>query len=267
MRVAERADCELTELDHVLEELLARDDYEPIRDVVGTLVARMRGTLRHLIDIGVGYLSLNRGVPTLSGGESQRVKMARQLDCDLVDLIYILDEPTVGLHPRDIDHLIAMLGRLRDHGNSVLVVEHDPAVIRAADWIVDIGPRAGEGGGELAFSGRLEDLLCADSATSRALNDPVATPGRGRRTFDDAFRIENATSSDRYNPTCTVSIRPDPPRWCPNASVPSSRRSGGFTACHPLAPLPPNTLRSDAGHRAGAMDYALARARLCALRA
>ena len=149
-------ECELTELDRVLEELLARDDYEPIRDVVATLVARMRGTLRHLIDIGVGYLSLNRGVPTLSGGESQRVKMARQLDCDLVDLVYILDEPTVGLHPRDIDHLIAMLGRLRDHGNSVLVVEHDPAVIRAADWIVDIGPGAGYGGGKVVFSGRLD---------------------------------------------------------------------------------------------------------------
>ena len=138
-----------------LEELLARDDYEPIRDVVGTLVARMRATLRHLIDIGVGYLSLNRGVPTLSGGERQRVRMARQLDCDLVDLSYILDEPTVGLHPRDVDYLIAMLHRLRDHGNSVLVVEHDPAVVRAADWIVDIGPRAGDGGGELVFRGRL----------------------------------------------------------------------------------------------------------------
>ena len=102
----------------MLEEVLARDDYEPIRDVVSTPVARMRGTLRHPIDIDVGYLSLNRGVPTLSGGESQRVKMARQLDCDLVDLVYILEEPTVGLHPRDIDHLIAMLRRLRDHGNS-----------------------------------------------------------------------------------------------------------------------------------------------------
>ena len=76
----------------------------------------MRGTLRHLIDIGVGYLSLNRGVPTLSGGESQRVKMARQLDCDLVDLIYILDEPTVGLHPRDIDHRIVTL-QPHDHGS------------------------------------------------------------------------------------------------------------------------------------------------------
>ena len=92
----------------------------------------------------------------------------------------------MGLHPRDIDRLIAMLRRLRDHGNSVLVVEHDPAVIRAADWIVDIGPRAGDAGGELVFGGRLDDLLRAHTATSRALNDQVASPSRGRRTFDDA---------------------------------------------------------------------------------
>ena len=197
--VGRLVECELTELDRVLEELVGLDDYEPIRDVVATLVSRMRRTLRHLIGIGVGYLSLNRGVPTLSGGESQRVKMARQLDCDLVDLIYILDEPTVGLHPRDIDHLIVMLRRLRDRGNSVLVVEHDPAVVRAADWIVDIGPRAGEGGGDLVFSGRLDDLLRTDTATSRALNDPVAAQGRSRRTFDDAFRIENATSNNLRN--------------------------------------------------------------------
>ena len=140
---------------------------QPIRDVVGTLVGRMRGALRHLIGIGVGYLSLNRGVPTLSGGERQRVKMAPQLDCDLVDLIYIMDEPTVGRHPRDIDLLVAMLGRLWNHGNAVLVVEHDPAVVRAADWIVDIGPRAGDAGGELVFRGRLDDLLRSDTATSR----------------------------------------------------------------------------------------------------
>ena len=192
-------DCELKELDLLLADLLARDDYEPVHDVVATLVARMRGTLRHLIDIGVGYLSLNRGVPTLSGGESQRVKMARQLDCDLVDLIYILDEPTVGLHPRDIDHLIVMLRRLRDHGNSVLVVEHDPAVIRAADWIVDIGPRAGEGGGEVVFGGRLDDLLRTDTATARAIKDQVAPPNPGRRTFDDAYCIENASSNNLRN--------------------------------------------------------------------
>ena len=177
--VGRLVECELTELDRALGELAGHDDYAPIREVVATLVARMRGTLRHLIDIGVGYLSLNRGVPTLSGGESQRVKMARQLDCDLVDLVYILDEPTVGLHPRDIDHLIAMLRRLRDQGNSVLVVEHDPAVIRAADWVVDVGPGAGDGGGEVVFSGRLDDLLRADGATSRALRDRL--DGQARR--------------------------------------------------------------------------------------
>ena len=181
-------ECELTELDRVLEDLVARDEYEPIRDVVVTLVVRMRGTLRHLIDIGVGYLSLNRGVPTLSGGESQRVTMARQLDCDLVDLIYILDEPTVGLHPPDIDHLIAMLRRLRDHGNSVLVVEHDPAVIRAADWIVDICPRAGDTGGEVVFGGSFDDLLRADTTTSR-----VQRPGRLVREHEEVIISEGGS--------------------------------------------------------------------------
>ena len=191
--------CELTELDRVLRDLADHDDYEPIRDVVATLVARMRRTLRDLIEIGVGYLSLNRGVPTLSGGESQRVKMARQLDCDLVDLIYILDEPTVGLHPRDIDHLIAMLRRLRDQGNSVLVVEHDPAVIRAADWVVDVGPRAGNGGGEVVFAGRLDDLLGAGGATSRALEERAAAPRKERRPFRDTLLIENATGNNLRN--------------------------------------------------------------------
>ena len=197
-------ECELTGLDRVLGDLADHDDYAPIREVVATLVARMRGTLRHLIGIGVGYLSLNRGVPTLSGGESQRVKMARQLDCDLVDLVYILDEPTVGLHPRDIDHLIAMLRRLRDQGNSVLVVEHDPAVIRAADWVVDIGPGAGDGGGERVFSGGLEELLRGDGATASALRDGSARPRRGRRPFRDTLLVENASANNLRNVTVRI---------------------------------------------------------------
>ena len=191
-------ECELTELDRALGDLAGHEDYAPVREVVATLVARMRGTLRHLIDIGVGYLSLNRGVPTLSGGESQRVKMARQLDCDLVDLVYILDEPTVGLHPRDIEHLIAMLRRLRDQGNSVLVVEHDPAVIRAADWVVDVGPGAGDGGGEVVFSGRLDDLLRAAGATSRALRDRLDGQVRqGPAGADGAARARAISTSAR----------------------------------------------------------------------
>lgn len=111
------------------------------------LVRTIRGRLGHLADIGVGYLSLNRGVATLSGGESQRVKMARQLDCDLVDLMYVLDEPSVGLHPRDTQRLILMLRQLKARGNSVLVVEHDADVIRAADHIIDVGPGPGTAGG------------------------------------------------------------------------------------------------------------------------
>ncbi len=190
---------ELTDLDQVLKDLAEGDAYARIKQVVVTLVTKMRRVLGHLIDIGVGYLSLNRGVATLSGGESQRVKMARQLDCDLVDLIYILDEPSVGLHPRDIDHLITMLHRLRDNGNSVLVVEHDTSVIRAADWIIDIGPKAGDGGGEVVFSGRLDDLMRADTATAHALRRETSRPPRRRRAFSTTFDITGANTNNLRN--------------------------------------------------------------------
>ncbi len=135
------------------------------------LLSKIRQILSLLIDIGVGYLSLDRAVATLSGGESQRVKMARQLDCDLVDIMYILDEPSIGLHSRDIDNLISMLRKLRDKGNSVLVVEHDPEIIRSADWIIDIGPKAGSNGGELIFTGNISDLLKSRSITGKLLNN------------------------------------------------------------------------------------------------
>lgn len=100
--------------------------------------------LEQLIEIGVGYLTLERPVSTLSGGESQRVKMSRQMDCNLTDMLYILDEPSIGLHPRDTQNLLKILFRLKEKGNSVYVVEHDPDIIRAAEWIVDIGPGAGK---------------------------------------------------------------------------------------------------------------------------
>ena len=192
-------ECELTELDRMLVE---RDDYEPIRDVVATLVGRMRGTLRYLIDIGVGYLSLNRGVPTLSGGESQRVKMARQLDCDLVDLIYILDEPTGGAASaghRSPHRHAPPPARPRQLG--ARRIEHDPAVIRAADWVVDIGPRAGDAGSELVFGDRLDDLLRSDTATSEP-----STTGSSRRAAGAGPSTTRSASRTQRPTTCATSL-------------------------------------------------------------
>ncbi|MFC2062458.1 ATP-binding cassette domain-containing protein [Chloroflexota bacterium] len=138
--------------------------------VAEPIMPKMKASLSRLIDIGVGYLSLNQAVHTLSGGEAQRVKMARQLGCSLVDLIYIMDEPSIGLHPRDISQLIAMLKGLRDQNNSVLVVEHDPDIIESADFIIDIGPAAGSNGGRVTFSGTVAELAKSKTITASALD-------------------------------------------------------------------------------------------------
>jgi len=142
-----------------------------IHPLAQPIVVKMMEMIGSLKEIGLGYLSLSRSVRTLSGGESQRVKMARQLGCDLVEMLYILDEPTIGLHPRDIGQMITLLKKIRDKGNSVLVVEHDPEVIRAADYIVDVGPLAGEKGGEVMFVGKPNELAKSKSSlTGRYLN-------------------------------------------------------------------------------------------------
>ncbi len=126
--------------------------------------------LQQLIEIGVGYLSLDRAVSTLSGGESQRVKMSKQMDCNLVDMLYVLDEPSIGLHPRDTENLMAILFRLKHRGNSVFVVEHDPEIIRAAEWIVDMGPKAGKLGGNVVYNGEPAGLKEVESLTGQYLN-------------------------------------------------------------------------------------------------
>lgn len=161
--------------------------------VAKPLVTRMMEMLGYLIDIGVGYLSLNRSVGTLSGGESQRVKMGKQLGSSLVEMIYVLDEPSIGLHPRDIGNLIAILKKLRDRGNSVLVVEHDPAMIRAADQIVDLGPGAGAAGGEVVFQGAVKDLVNhPKSLTGRFLSEEAQSPKRVYRQPTGSISIKNA---------------------------------------------------------------------------
>ncbi|MBN1548822.1 MAG: excinuclease ABC subunit UvrA [Syntrophaceae bacterium] len=159
--------------------------------VAQAMVKKMRQIIGHLLDIGVGYLSLDRAVATLSGGESQRIKMARQLDCDLVDMLYILDEPSIGLHPKDNSKLIGMLQTLRDKGNSVLVVEHDPDIIRAADWVIEIGPQAGRGGGRLLYHGGLEGLQALKTPTGRALAKTLPEAVI-RKPWNQAFEIRNA---------------------------------------------------------------------------
>ncbi len=146
--------------------------------------------LRAMDDVGIGYLSLDRPTSTLSGGESQRVKTARQLDCDLTDLMYVLDEPSAGLHPRDTERLTALLARLRDAGNSVYVVEHDPEIVRKADWVVDLGPKAGSLGGEVVYNGPLEGFGESGTLTARFLSaDRRVEPSvRARPIADRAAR-------------------------------------------------------------------------------
>lgn len=154
--------------------------------------------LQQLIEIGVGYLSLERPVSTLSGGESQRVKMSKQMDCNLVDMLYVLDEPSIGLHPRDTENLMNILFRLKEKGNSVFVVEHDPDIIRAAEWIVDIGPKAGKYGGNVVYNGEPEGLKNTESITGAYLLKKDK-PTYKRKQATAFFEIKNATSNNLKN--------------------------------------------------------------------
>ncbi|NUS56594.1 MAG: excinuclease ABC subunit UvrA [Streptomycetaceae bacterium] len=158
---------------------------------VGPAVAALHARLTAMTDIGLGYLSLARATATLSGGESQRVKTVRHLGGSLTEMLYVFDEPTVGLHPRDVRAMTRLLTRLRDQGNTVLVVEHDPDVMRIADHIVEVGPRAGRDGGAVVFAGGYDALADADTPTSRALRrTPPATPRRA--ATGRPFRIADA---------------------------------------------------------------------------
>jgi excinuclease UvrABC ATPase subunit len=133
------------------------------------LVRTLTQRLQHLVEIGLEYLSLDRPTDTLSGGESQRVKMVKHLNGSLVDVMYLFDEPSIGLHPRDVHRLNELLDQLRDNGNTVIVVEHDPDVIKVADYLVDMGPYAGSEGGQVVYEGSYAGLLQADTLTGTHL--------------------------------------------------------------------------------------------------
>ncbi|HTF82007.1 MAG TPA: hypothetical protein VL947_09790, partial [Cytophagales bacterium] len=138
--------------------------------IAAPMIKTLTERLQHLVDLGLEYLSLNRETDTLSGGESQRVKMVKHLSSSLVDVLYIFDEPSVGLHPRDVHRLTMLLQKLRDKGNTVIVVEHDPDVIKIADHVVDIGPHAGKKGGRVMYEGSFKGLLSSDTLTGKFMN-------------------------------------------------------------------------------------------------
>ena len=159
------------------------------------LLTNLQHLLDSFVEIGLGYLSLERPSGTLSGGEAQRVKMIRHLGSSLTDVTYVFDEPTIGLHPHDIERMNTLLLSLRDKGNTVLVVEHKPETIAIADHVVDLGPGAGTHGGEICFEGTLEDLRASDTLTGRHLDDR-ATLKPSTRTATGALQIRGASTNN-----------------------------------------------------------------------
>ena len=173
-----------------------------VRDLDEPSAAPLIANLQHLLDafaeIGLGYLSLSRPSGTLSGGEAQRIKMIRHLGSSLTDVTYVFDEPTIGLHPHDIARMNELLVQLRDKGNTVLVVEHKPEVIAIADHIVDLGPGAGSGGGEVVFTGTVEGLRAADTLTGRHLGDRASLKATVREPTG-ALQIRGASTNNLRN--------------------------------------------------------------------
>lgn len=168
-------------------------------EIAGRILEEIKNRLTYLYEVGLGYLTLDRLTSTLSGGESQRINLATSLGSSLVGSIYVLDEPSVGLHPRDNDRLIRILKSLRDIGNSVIVVEHDPEMINSSDYVIDIGPKAGEFGGEVVYAGDLKDIKKAtNSLTAKYLTGKLSieTPARRRAVNGHSISIRGASENN-----------------------------------------------------------------------
>jgi excinuclease ABC A subunit len=181
---------EIEELIKVIDEIKQKE--------VTTVIDSIKEKLQNIIDIGLGYLTLDRETSTLSGGESQRIKMVKHLNSNLVDLMYIFDEPSIGLHPRDVHRLNELLQKLRDKGNTVIVVEHDPDVIKIGDYIVDVGPYAGTKGGTIVFEGTYNELLNSGTLTGNALKKSLSIKETAR-THSEYLEVNNCTSHNLKN--------------------------------------------------------------------
>jgi len=230
--IAEACSLELDEFDAFLDGL----------DLPGAaaIIGKMRRIVSSLVGMGAGYVSLDRAVSTLSGGESQRVKLARRLDCDLSGLVYALDEPSAGLHPADAARVMPTLRRLRDSGNTVLVVEHDLALIAEADWAVEIGPRAGRDGGNLVYAGPASGLSASDGPTAAAMAARRTTAAcdasrRARRTWSSSFRIADARSNNLKGVSVDIPLGVLVGICGPAGSGKSSLIHGTFVPAHPGA--------------------------------
>lgn len=178
------------------------------RPVASEILKEIRSRLKFLINVGLEYLSLNRASATLSGGESQRIRLATQIGSNLVNVLYILDEPSIGLHQRDNLKLIHSLKDLRDAGNTVVVVEHDKDIMKEADYIVDIGPGAGRNGGEVSFQGKLDDLKKSESLTASYLNGKkeIPVPEQRRKGNGKSISIKGASGHNLKGVDLTVPL-------------------------------------------------------------
>lgn len=174
---------------------------EKQRAIAAEIVKEIQSRLGFLLDVGLGYLSLNRASASLSGGEGQRIRLATQVGSQLVNVFYILDEPSIGLHPRDNDRLINSLKSLRDIGNTVIVVEHDRDIMLAADYVIDLGPKAGRKGGEVVFAGTPDDMLKGNTMTARFLNgeEKIEVPAVRREGNGKSIKIFGARGNNLKN--------------------------------------------------------------------
>jgi len=192
------ADCAAMQISHLIEFLKTIRNNQ-VRTVLAELIAR----LGHLQNIGLSYLSLNRETSSLSGGESQRIKMVRHLGSSLTGLLYIFDEPSIGLHPNDIARLSDIIVQLRDKGNTVLIVEHDPDIIKIADHIVDMGPGAGKDGGQIVYNGTLNGLKHADTLSGKYWRIP-RTLNKNPRQAKSFLTIRNGRMHNLKNVTVKI---------------------------------------------------------------
>lgn len=198
--ISEVASLDITELRSWLEQV---EEHLPAMKakVAHEIIKELRTRVNFLLDVGLDYLSLNRQSASLSGGESQRIRLATQIGSQLVNVLYILDEPSIGLHQRDNERLLKSLKELRDLGNTVIVVEHDEDMMRAADWIIDIGPKAGRKGGEVVFQGTPAEMLKTNTITAQYLNGEMAikVPEKRREGNGKSITIHGARGNNLKN--------------------------------------------------------------------